>query len=249
MKPLKLDLHTHTLASGHAFGTIMEMAREAAERGIEILGITEHAKGIPGTCEDIYFANIKVVPREMYGIRLLLGSEINILDYDGNLSLGEKFIKELDIRIAGIHWQCYTFGTMEENTRAVVGAIRNPEIDIISHPDDGNCPLDYERIVAEAKEHHTLLEINNNALRMASRKNVMENQLTMLRLCKECNQPVLISSDAHFPTDIGCTDEVEKVFAQIDFPEELIINYQPERLLEFLKENRKRGTKKGFQSV
>lgn len=244
MKPLKLDLHTHTLASGHAFGTIIEMAREAAERGIEILGITEHAKGIPGTCEDIYFANLKVVPREQFGIRLLLGSEINILDYDGTLSLDEKHINELDIRIAGIHHQCYTFGTIEENTRAVVGAIRNPEIDIISHPDDSNCPLDYERIVAEAKEHHTLLEINNNALRMKSRKNVMENQLTILRLCRECEQPVLISSDAHFPTDIGCIDEVEKVFTQIDFPKELIINYYPEKLLAFLKENRERAARK-----
>lgn len=244
MKPLKLDLHTHTLASGHAFGTIIEMARGAAEKGIEILGITEHAKGIPGTCEDIYFANIKVVPREINGVRLLLGSEINILDYDGTLSLGGRYIDELDIRIAGIHHQCYTFGTIEENTRAVVGAIRNPEIDIISHPDDSNCPLDYERIVAEAKEHHTLLEINNNALRMKSRKNVMENQLTILRLCRECEQPVLISSDAHFPTDIGCIDEVEKVFAQIDFPEELILNYAPEKLLAFLKENRERAAGK-----
>ena len=157
MKPLCLDLHTHTLASGHAYGTIMEMAKAAAEKGIEILGITEHAAGIPGTCEDIYFGNMKVVPREMFGIKLLLGAEINILDYTGRLSMSEQYIDYLDIRIAGIHKQCYEFGTMEQNTQAVLGAIANPCIDVISHPDDGHCPLDYERVVAAAKEHHTLL--------------------------------------------------------------------------------------------
>lgn len=234
MKPLKLDLHTHTLASGHAFGTITEMAEAAAERGIEILGITEHSRGIPGTCEDIYFSNLRVVPRELKGIRLLFGSEINIIDYEGKLSMDEKLMKQLDIRIAGIHGQCYQFGSIEQNTEAVIGAIRNPLVDVISHPDDGFCPLDYERIVKAAEEYHTLLEFNNNSLRMTSRKNVFENQVTLLRLCKQKNQSILISSDAHFPTDIGNTDEVEKVFAEVDFPEELILNYYPEKLISFL---------------
>ena len=47
--PYVMDLHTHTIASGHAYGTVREMAQAAAERGVEILGITEHAPGIPGT--------------------------------------------------------------------------------------------------------------------------------------------------------------------------------------------------------
>ena len=49
----KLDVHTHTIVSGHAYSTMQEMAREAAERGLKILGITEHAPGIPGTCDPI----------------------------------------------------------------------------------------------------------------------------------------------------------------------------------------------------
>ena len=237
MKPLKLDLHTHTLASGHAYGTIMEMAQAAAEKGIEILGITEHAKGIPETCEDAYFYNLRVVPRELMGIRLLLGAEINIIDYEGNLSMEEELMRRMDICIAGIHAQCYQFGNVEENTEAVIGAIKNPLVDEISHPDDGFCPLDYERIVKAAKEYHTLLEINNNSLQLPFRKNVFENQVKLLRLCKQQEQPILISSDAHFPTDIGSIQEVERVFAEVDFPEELILNYYPEKILSFLSKN------------
>ena len=62
-----LDVHTHTVASGHAFSTLQEMVRTAADKGLQILGITEHTGGIPGTCSPIYFRNLPVVPRLMYG--------------------------------------------------------------------------------------------------------------------------------------------------------------------------------------
>ncbi len=71
-----MDLHTHTVASGHAYCTLREMAKAASDKGLELLGITEHAPKMPGTCHKFYFQNIKVVPREMYGIQLLLGSEV-----------------------------------------------------------------------------------------------------------------------------------------------------------------------------
>ena len=76
----ELDMHTHTIASGHAYGTITEMAKEAAVRGLKLLGITEHTHHMPGTCNDLYFVNLRVVPREMYGVRLMLGAELNIMD-------------------------------------------------------------------------------------------------------------------------------------------------------------------------
>ena len=77
----------------------------------------------------------------------MFGSEINIIDHDGTLSMEEKIIeKTLDIRIAGIHLPCYEVGTVTQNTNAYVKAIENPMIDIISHPDDSRIPIDYETI-------------------------------------------------------------------------------------------------------
>lgn len=242
MKPLELDVHTHTIASGHAYGTLTEMAKAASEKGLKLLGITEHTKGIPGTCKDIYFANMRVVPRQMFGIQLMLGAEINIIDYDGTLDLDKRYIDFLDIRIAGIHSLCYRFGTSRENTRAVVNAIKNPDIDIISHPDDGLCSFLYEEVVSAAKEYHTLLEVNNNSLRMP-RKNVRENVITFLSLCKEHDVPVIISSDAHYMSDIANTDHVWPVLEEVDFPEHLIINYSLDRFKEFLRINREKAAK------
>jgi putative hydrolase len=189
------------------------------------LGITEHAKGIPGTCDDIYFQNLRVVPRNMYGIELMLGSEINILDYEGTLSMSVELMDKLDIRIAGIHSFCYKAGTREQNTNAVLKAIKNPRINIISHPDDGKCPLDYEAIVKAAKENSVLLELNNNSLNpVMNRLNAHENNIKMLKLCMEYQVPILISSDAHDPVDVARFDFVSEVVEEVQFPEELIIN-------------------------
>jgi putative hydrolase len=57
MNKILADMHTHTIASGHAYATLTEMCKEAANKGLEIYGITEHSSGIPGTCADLYFKN------------------------------------------------------------------------------------------------------------------------------------------------------------------------------------------------
>lgn len=238
MRALEVDAHTHTIASGHAYGTVSEMVKAAADRGIRLLGITEHTSGIPGTCADIYFSNMKVIPRQMFGIEVMFGAELNIVDYNGGVDLDAGYFKHLDIRIASMHTQCFAPGTREQNTAAVIGAIRNPGIDIIGHPIDGTYPLDYEPIVRAAAEHHVLLEVNNHALRSPSRINAFENACTMVRLCKKYDIPLTCNSDAHFMTDVGNTSHIAGVFEETDFPEELILNLSMERFQGFLQWNR-----------
>ena len=113
-----LDVHTHTIASGHAYNTIMEMAKAGFDKGLKLLGITEHAPMMPGTCHAMYFHNLKVVPRTMCGIELMLGAELNILDYDGHIDLDTRVLKQLDLKIASLHSVCIQPGTRKENTLA-----------------------------------------------------------------------------------------------------------------------------------
>ena len=61
-----VDVHTHTIASGHAYNTMMEMIHAAREKELEVFGITEHAPQMPGSCQLIYFQNLRVVQRQ-YG--------------------------------------------------------------------------------------------------------------------------------------------------------------------------------------
>ena len=60
MKKLIADMHMHTLVSGHAYGTIREMAATAGEKNLKLIGITEHAPGIPGTVDPFWNRNILI---------------------------------------------------------------------------------------------------------------------------------------------------------------------------------------------
>lgn len=232
---IELDVHTHTIASGHAFSTLQEMAQAAADKGLKVLGITEHSSGIPGTCDPIYFRNLYVVPRKMYGIELLLGAEINILNGEGTLDMDEFYLKLLDLRIAGIHSLCYQQGTVEENTHGMIQAIANPYTHIISHPGDGTAKLLFEPIVLAAKEHHTLLEINNSSLRPSrNKKDARGNNLEILRLSKKYEVPVILGSDAHISFDIANYEYLWPLLQETEFPEELIMNRSVSRFKEYL---------------
>lgn len=226
-----LDLHTHTIASGHAYNTLREMAKAASDKGLSVLGITEHAPKMPGTCHSFYFHNLKTVPRELYGIRLLLGSEVNIMDFEGNIDLEERDLKGMDIIIASLHTPCIKPGSIKENTTAYLKVMENPYVNIIGHPDDGRYPVDYRALVEGAKEKGKVLELNNHSLDpKCFRRDARENDLKMLELCKEYAVPVIMGSDAHFDTLIGEFSRAKKLLEEVDFPEELVLNRSVEAL-------------------
>ncbi len=230
-----LDVHTHTIMSGHAFSTLSEMISEGQRQGLEILGVTEHGPGIPGTCQPIYFRNIHVVPRQYGNMRLLLGAELNILNTRGELDLSEEYYQRMDLRIAGIHSLCWEGGTREENTEGMINAIRNPWVDIISHPVDGTADLLIEPLVLASKETGTLLELNSSSMRPIRKfTHARDNYLQMLQLCKRYEVPIILGSDAHIAFDISNYEHCLPLLAETDFPESLIVNTSSEMFLQHL---------------
>ena len=231
-----LDVHTHTVASGHAYSTLQEMVQAAADKGLKILGITDHGPTVRGSCNPVYFSNFHVIPREMNGVRLLMGAEINILNVNGDLDLKEKYINMLDIRIDGIHQSCYTGGTIEENTKAMIKVMQNPEIDIISHPADGSADLNLEEVVRAAKETRILLEINNSSLNPnRGKEKAWEYNRQLVRLCKQYGVMVIMGSDAHISYDVANYRFIYQLFQEEEFPESLVINDKPDLFLKMLK--------------
>lgn len=233
-RKILLDVHTHTVASGHAYSSLQEMAHAAAEKGIQLLGITEHGPSIPGTCPKLYFKNMFVVPREMYGIRLLMGCEVNILNTEGALDLNEEYMNRLDIGIGGIHAVCWQGGTKEQNTDAVIRVMHHPKIHLISHPGDGSAELDFERLVQASRDTHTLLEINNHSLAPARHKSVARvNNVEILQLCKQYDVPLILGSDAHISFQIADYERLWPLIEETEFPDELIMNYDVNQFLSY----------------
>lgn len=233
MKSL-LDLHTHTIVSGHAFSTIKENIEFAVKHGIKYLGISDHACNMPGGPHRFYFQNMKVIPREVDGVRILKGIEGNIIDFDGNLDVDDELMSGVDYIIASLHTPCISSGTKEENTNAILKAMDIEKVKIVGHPDDSRYPLYYEKVVLKAKEKNVLLEINNSSLNPNSfREGAYENLKEMLDLCKVHNVKVIMGTDSHICYDIGIFNNCEKLLNDIDFPSNLIINYNEDEIVKF----------------
>lgn len=233
-RPL-LDVHTHTIASGHAFSTVQEMARAAADKGLQILGISDHAPALPGAPDEIYFRNLHVVPREVYGVTVLMGAELNIVDYTGKLDLGEFWYQQMDYRIAGIHKLCYENGTKSQNTEGMIAAIENKWTNIISHPGDGTAELDFDPIVRASKRHNTLLEINSSSMKPCRGKiEARPNNLEILRLARKMDMPVILGSDAHISFDVANYEYALQLVREASFPMELVVNDKPDLFFDFV---------------
>lgn len=231
----RIDLHTHTIASGHAYCTINEMVAAAERQNLELLGITEHGPKMPGSCKRIYFSNFRVLPREREKLTVLFGTELNIMDYDGTVDLPDEILEEMDLVIASLHIPCIAPGSATENTRAYLKVMENPYLNIIGHPDDVRYPIYYRPIVESAKEHGLLLEMNNSSLKPNGfRGDCRERYREMLELCMEYEQPIILDSDAHVDISVGDHSYAWKLLEELNFPEELIANTSVEKVKPYL---------------
>ena len=167
------DLHDHTTWSDGA-RSIEEMARGAADRGLQYLSISDHSGG-RGVAGGLSVERLRQQMTEIraadgkYGVRLLCSSEVDIRA-DGSLDFPDGVLAELDIVVASIHSALRS--SREKQTERLLRAIRNPYVNIIGHPtgvlleERRGYEFDYDAVFAAAAETGTALEINANPARL-----------------------------------------------------------------------------------
>lgn len=230
---IQVDTHTHTTASGHAYGTLKENAQAAHDAGLKGFVVTDHGPEIPGACPVFMISGVlRTVPDNIEGVRLFRGTEANIMDTQGTLDIGERYLACTDFAIASMHTLCYPPGDEDDNTEAVLNAIRNPYIDVIGHPGNPRYAIDAEALVAECWKLGKPMEINNHSFE--GRKGSEPNCRNIIRLCKQYGVPVVVSSDAHCSYTVGKFDHALKALEEEDFPEELVLNADMDRFEEYL---------------
>ncbi|GAB4282741.1 MAG: phosphatase [Coriobacteriia bacterium] len=241
---LRADLHTHTVASGHAYCTVAELATVAADRDLELIAITDHGPAVPGGAHPWYFWNLRVVPSVIAGVRVLKGVEANpSLDTDNGIDLPDELLELLDFVAVGLHPLCgLDDGDRVKNTEALLRAIENPLVDMITHPgNEAEFPVDRERIVQAAVRHGVLLELNNHSFDRTSGRHVSRDAERAFALdAKEAGALIAVGSDAHFHSRVGVFDDALAVVEEIDFPEERIVNRSGEAVLSHLLARRER---------
>ena len=237
---IAIDPHTHTVASGHyTTDTLREVALAASRAGLFGLGNTEHGPAMLGAATASYFRSLPLTGRIKYGVRLFFGAELNILDATGRVDLDEDTMRRLDYCIASLHVPCCKPMDEAGNTAALVGAMRNPFVSVIGHPNDVKYPVDLPALVATAKETGTLLELNETSLLPGGyRGDNRPRAEVLLRLCRQAGVSVVLSSDSHGGAHVGDVTNCELLLKKAEFPDELVANRTLERFLSQLKHRR-----------
>lgn len=236
----EVDTHTHTVLSGHAQSTLLENAHAAAKTGVKGIVLTDHGPSIQSAPPDFTISTYSSFPKTIEGVRIYYGCEANIMDYKGSLDISDYYLKMLDFTIAGLHGFVLSPGSKKENTDAVLGAINNEYIDMISHPDNPSYEIDFEAFIKETGKLGKLVEVNEHSIWY--RKGSRENTIKYLKLCKKYDVRIAVSSDAHISLNIGQCDTAAEILKETDFPSELIANLTKQRFDEYISErNAARG--------
>ncbi len=228
---LQADLHTHTIASTHGYSTITEMAQGAADAGISLLATTDHGVGSPDAPHLWHFHNYKILPRKLCGVWLLKGVEANICGADGTLDMDEKELAFCEWVVASMHTPCVQYERTPENvTKAYLGALDNPLIDVLGHPTEDVFPYDYEPVLKKCKEAGVFVEMNESSLRW--KKGALKNAQTVYAICKKWEIPIVVDSDAHFHQLVGKAPLSQQLLADLEFPTSLIANLDSAYIME-----------------
>jgi len=200
LSDIRGDLHVHTNWSDGG-ASIEDMARAAKALGYQYLAITDHSGGLGiarGLNEERLRTQVQAIRQldeQLEGIRLLAGTEVNILA-DGRLDLPDEILSELDVVVASVHSSLNQ--TQAKMTKRILKALENPHVDILAHP---TCRLigqrepiavDMEAIFQETAEFRKVLEINS----MTDRLDLQDISIYRAR---ELGVLLAIDTDAHRP--------------------------------------------------
>ena len=64
---IAIDTHTHSVASGHAYSTVYELAMGARRRRLKGFVLTDHGPALPGGTQLYFFGNLRVLPDRIAG--------------------------------------------------------------------------------------------------------------------------------------------------------------------------------------
>ena len=165
---IKGDFHTHSTGSD-GIDSIEDMAGAAGALGYEYLAITDHSSGRNiGSDRKLervmkQTEEIKKLNSLSDGPFLLNGVEVDI-KADGSLDLPDEVLAQLDIVIASVHSSFLQ--NREVMTRRIIGAIENPNVDMVAHPtcrkigERAPVDVDLEAVYRAAARYGKALEIN-----------------------------------------------------------------------------------------
>ncbi|MDD5750264.1 MAG: DNA polymerase/3'-5' exonuclease PolX [Candidatus Pacebacteria bacterium] len=199
---VKGDLHCHSNWDGGS-NSIEEMAQAAREMGYQYIGIADHTKflRIENGLDERQLARQRketdklnaLFAGKKTGFRILQGCEANIMP-DGSVDITDEALGKLDYVIAGVHSRMKM--PKSQMTERIIRAMKNPHVDIISHPTGRSLGKrdeyahDLGKILRAAREYNVALEINGSPWRLDLKD-------SNIRLAKKAGVKMIINTDSH----------------------------------------------------
>jgi putative hydrolase len=241
---LLADLHTHTVASGHAYSTVTELAVAAAAKGIELIAVTDHGPSVPQGAHPWYFWNLKVIPSVLNGVRILKGCEANpSADSDNGIDLPDEVLDKLDFVAVGFHpLTGFDERDRARNTEYLLAAMANPYVDMISHPgNEDEFPVDIAAVVEAAVRFNVIVELNDHSFAPTSARSTSAGrEREFARSACAAGAPIAIGSDAHYALHVGRFDAACAVAEEIGITEDRLVNRDAASVLTHLLGKRER---------
>lgn len=241
MYRIKTDTHTHTIFSRHAYSTVEENARAASQMGLEALAITDHysALFVPSTDFANYgnFMNMKVLPKQWYGVEMFYGAEADIVSMDGDLFGYDLFVpepfsdgkvsylewlnKRTDFLIASIHKGVFAEGKSKTKITDMYCKVMDQDnLSILGHLGRDHHPFELKEVLLCAKAKNILIELNE--VSFSNEEYMQRVGYELLEKAAEYGVKVSIGSDAHCAAKLGKMDHVISALEEVKFPLELI---------------------------
>ena len=185
--------------------SILTMARAARSAGLAYIAITDHtksltiARGLDTARLKKQWAEIDRVQREVSGLKILKGSECDILK-DGSLDLPDAVLSQLDV--VGISVHSYFNLPRAAQTARIMAAMSNPHADILFHPTGRIIgrrepyDVDVAALIAHAKTTKTVLEANAHPGRL-------DLNGEYIREAVASGVRISIDTDAHATEELG----------------------------------------------
>lgn len=260
---LLADLHTHSVASGHAYSTITELAEGARSKGLELIAVCDHGPGLPGAPHGWYFTNLKIVPSVIGGVRVLKGIEANLCAEGygvsstprsgpegtssspgppNGLDLGDFQLEKLDFVALGVHPECGFDGVSEDaTTGALLAVMANPLLDMVTHAGNPAYAVDVDAVVEAAVRYGVIIEINNASYDASMKRSVdTDRERALARAAASAGALVALSSDAHYHTRVGAFDHAVEVATEVGIDPANIVNRDAATVLAHLTSRRER---------
>ena len=208
----RVDLHVHTNWTDGQ-DSVIEMHDQACKKSLSHIFFSEHSRKESGTWFFDFKKEVNVLSKEK--CEAICGTEVKILNLEGDLDLTEEFYKASDLVMASVHRfpgessEDFKKNDIYSEEKVIkmefdlmMSALENPKVDIIGHPFgmsikrfgfDPNEKL-FDEIIKNCEKKDKVFEINYR---------YHKNPKLLISKCIAYNTKISLGSNAHSKNELG----------------------------------------------